>query len=206
MTSEMSEVDALLASGDYGAVASLLDAAELEAAASPPEDWPYALHMLGHMVNAELENARFVWKRAPDHRKASDEELRAVFALLQSMWNRDYPAVHRAASGAGSAWSAKLAPVVQHLEHAYRMQTMTLLTRAYTTVSVTHLARCLGVSEAEANEMGRGAGWELDAAAGMFAVVKPPATEEQTLAMENLQKLTEYTMHLSEISANEKET
>jgi hypothetical protein len=145
------------------------------------------------VVKGELENARFVWKRAPDTRRAGDEELQTVFGLLQSMWTRDYPvrregidsaltgasylymrqilnsskylhpssppllhfvllrrldnfstptrklfiypalyfpAVHHAAGGAGAAWSAKLAPVVQHLATTFRADTLALLTKA----------------------------------------------------------------------------
>jgi len=44
-----------------------------------------------------------------------------------------------------------------------------------------------------------GLGWEVDAAAGMLTVVRPPATPAQVLAMDSLQKLTEYSVHLSDI-------
>ena len=60
------QLDALLGSGDFEAIAKVLDDAELEGAGAAaadarfdPEEWPYALHMLGHMINGELENARF---------------------------------------------------------------------------------------------------------------------------------------------------
>ena len=60
------QLDALLGSGDFEAIAKVMDDSELEAAGAAaadarfdPEEWPYALHMLGHMINGELENARF---------------------------------------------------------------------------------------------------------------------------------------------------
>lgn len=86
-------MDALLGRGEFDAIAEVLDQHELETAGAQPdpEEWPYALHMLGHMVRGELENARFVWKRAPESRRANDAELKAVFGLLQSMWTRDFP-------------------------------------------------------------------------------------------------------------------
>lgn len=74
--------------------------------------------------------------------------------------------------------------------------------RAYTTVSVSHVASCLGMSEAEAKHTAEGLGWELDAPAGMLTVVQPPVSERQQLAMDSLQKLTEYTMHLSDFAAD----
>jgi hypothetical protein len=42
------QLDALLGSGDFDVIAKLLDDAELECGAH--DAWPFALHMLGHMV------------------------------------------------------------------------------------------------------------------------------------------------------------
>jgi COP9 signalosome complex subunit 8 len=73
------QLAALVSSGDLDKVSPLCDEAELALGGPLPPDWPYALHMLGHMVKGDLESARFVHKRAPEGRKAADEELRAVF-------------------------------------------------------------------------------------------------------------------------------
>lgn len=63
------------------------------------------------------------------------------------------------------------------------------------------MASCLGVSEQEAARSAAGLGWQLDAASNMLTVVKPPATEQRLAALDSLQKLTEYTVHLSDTSA-----
>jgi hypothetical protein len=54
------QLDALLGSGEFDAIAKVLDDHELESvgAQPDPEEWPYALHMLGHMVRGELEPVR----------------------------------------------------------------------------------------------------------------------------------------------------
>ena len=218
------ELDTLLESGNFEAVAKVLDEHELDRASvtanidqsdeNANDRWPYSLHMLGHMVNSDLENARFVWKRAPETRRSNDEELKAVFALLQSMWNGDYPATHHRAAGS-AVWSPKLLPMVQYLTAKYRVKTLELLTAAYTTVSVAHIAACLGASEEEAKATAKSVGWELmDAGTGgggggegmFFNVVKPPAEEISLAPLESLQKLTEYTVHLGDVSgAGDKE-
>ena len=92
--------------------------------------------VLGHMVKGDLESARFVWKRAPEPRRAADEELRAAFAVLQAMWARDYPAAHAALRWGG--WSPAAAPVVAHLAGKFRADTVALLTKVGRHVQTEH--------------------------------------------------------------------
>ena len=68
-------VDAALQAGDVSAVARLLDEAEL-CSPSPPvleEGWPAALHLLAHVYNGDLPQARFLYKRLPDAAKADPQ-------------------------------------------------------------------------------------------------------------------------------------
>jgi hypothetical protein len=38
------------------------------------EEWPFALHILGHVYNGQLEDARFLWKRIPPAFKQASAE------------------------------------------------------------------------------------------------------------------------------------
>lgn len=110
---------------------------------------------------------------------------------------RDHPGVHAAA--ASPAFTSALAPMVRHVALRHRADTIALIARAYTSVAVAHVAACLGVSEAEAIDMGTGLGWVHDAPAGMFDVVRPEPTERQGReAVDVVQRLTELAVVLDE--------
>ena len=89
--------------------------------------------------------------------------------------------------------------MVRHVALRHRADTIALIARAYTSVAVAHVAACLGVSEAEAIDMGTGLGWVHDAPAGMFDVVRPEPTERQGReAVDVVQRLTELAVVLDE--------
>jgi COP9 signalosome complex subunit 8 len=189
-----SRVDALLGGGDFDALAGHLDALELETGASA--DWPWAAHVLAHVALGNLDHARFVYQRAPEDAKEEGSELDAALAVLQCAWQRDHAGVHAAV--ASGAWSPRVAPLVRHVAARYRANTLELMSRAYTSVSVSHVVSCLGVTEQEAEETAAGLKWTLDPAARVFEVVKPEPTEKQrAVSMDVLQRLTEYTVHLA---------
>ena len=186
--------DALIRGGDLEAVAGALDALELERGTGP--DWPWAAHVLGHAALGNLAHARFVHERAPAEAQAL-AELEAARELVACLAARDHPGVHAAA--ASPAFTSALAPMVRHVALRHRADTIALIARAYTSVAVAHVAACLGVSEAEAIDMGTGLGWVHDAPAGMFDVVRPEPTERQGReAVDVVQRLTELAVVLDE--------
>ena len=204
------QIDQMLAARAFDAVAAACDAAELALGADPlPAHWPHALHMVGHMLNGDLESARFVWKRAPAVVRESDAELRMAHALLQALWVRDYPLAHRALTS--TEWSRRNQPAVVHLAESFRAATADLISRAYTTVSVSRVCDMLGFSNAsDALAMGADRGWTVDAGGGggevgagggggdmFFSVRRPSMDTAQRLSGDALQKLTEIAVHLS---------
>eukprot|EP00891_Asterochloris_glomerata_P007418 jgi/Astpho2/7418/Aster-02002 len=107
------KVQVKLAAGKFDEVAPMLD--ELELQSPDPgvldQQWPMALHMLGHIFNDHLCDARFLWKRSGDPAK-QDPEAVAAFLLLQCMWNQDFqgtsPLMHTLACHACTrlAWAS----------------------------------------------------------------------------------------------------
>ena len=96
MGSVTERVDSLIAAGDLDSVAGVCDEFEIVAggAGNVPE-WPHATHVLSRMLAGDLERARCVLERAPEHLRERDPELRAVHAVLAPMLDRDQPAVPR---------------------------------------------------------------------------------------------------------------
>ena len=152
----------------------------------------------GPEAAGDLERARCVLARAPEHLRERDPELRAVHAVLAAMLDRDQPAVH-AAAGA-HAWSPRCAPLAASLIERYRAATLDLLSRAYTTASCAHVAACLGVSVEEAAAQGVGMGWSLGED-GMFGVVRRKVDDEaEALGMDAVEKLSALMVHVTDIA------
>ena len=199
MGSVTERVDSLIAAGDLDSVAGVCDEFEIVAggAGNVPE-WPHATHVLSRMLAGDLERARCVLERAPEHLRERDPELRAVHAVLAAMLDRDQPAVH-AAAGA-HAWSPRCAPLAASLIERYRAATLDLLSRAYTTASCAHVAACLGVTVEEAAAQGVGMGWSLGED-GMFGVVRRKVDDQhEALGMDAVEKLSALMVHVTDIA------
>ncbi|KAL2650202.1 hypothetical protein R1flu_018330 [Riccia fluitans] len=178
-------------------LADLLDNLELETAASgsgiPPE-WPYAIHLLAHVVADDLNSARFVWKRMPAPVKQNNPELAAAWKIVKCLWNHEHAAVHEALRS--YSWSPEVQQVVSAIAEDYSRKVLKLLYTAYSTISVSDAAGFLGMTEQEVINYTMQHGWTLDPVAKMLTVCPIVTTVEQKTDASQLQSLTEYVFHL----------
>ncbi|KAF8405929.1 hypothetical protein HHK36_008007 [Tetracentron sinense] len=63
------------------------------------DDWPYTIHLLGHIYVDDVNSARFLWKSIPSSIKESQPEVLAAWRIGQRLWMRDYAGVHEALRG-----------------------------------------------------------------------------------------------------------
>lgn len=186
-----------LTSGQFLQIAPICDQLELELAATgeaKPADWPYALHLLGHILLNDLNAARFLWKRTPQRVKDADAELAAAWRVAQRMWQRDRAGVYDAI--AAHRWAAHAAPLVAAIREAHCARMFALLSKSYATIRVADVAASLGLSQPAAVAFTTARGWRHDAAAGMLTVHRGVAPTEQKTSLGHLQNLTEYVFHL----------
>ncbi|KAH9605623.1 hypothetical protein KSS87_002675 [Heliosperma pusillum] len=157
-------------------------------------DWPYAIHLLAHIYNADINSARFLWKSIPVAVKESQPEVVAVWSIGQKLWTKDYAAVYQAIRAFN--WTAQIQPFVTAFSESYTKKMFQLLLAAYSTISVKDTSLFLGMNENEATKYVLNEGWSLDSASQMFAVKKQSIVTEQKLDASKLQRLTEYVFHL----------
>ena len=186
------QVDALLASGAFDAVAPTLDTLELEQGVDA--HWPWAAHVLGHLARNNLELARVCFERAPESATA-DDATKAAFAMVQCARARDFPGLHEAA--ASPAWSSPagqaLAPLLKHVVASQSARALALMCRAYTTVPLAAAAANLGLTEPNAlKTLVETHGWTLDESANVLRVPPPRPTPRQHSAMQALARLTDH--------------
>ncbi|KAG5625518.1 hypothetical protein H5410_010736, partial [Solanum commersonii] len=74
------------------------------------DEWPYAIHLLGHIYSNDINSARFLWKKIPAAIKEARPEVVAVWRIGQKLWTRDYVGVHEAIRG--FSWSPEVQPFV----------------------------------------------------------------------------------------------
>ncbi|KAI8470986.1 MAG: COP9 signalosome [Monoraphidium minutum] len=188
-----------LGAKEFQEVAPILDQAELESGdPNVLQDWPCALHLLGHVYNGNLEDARLLWKRIPQAQQ-QDPEADAAWRLLQYCWNRSYPGSWQALTA--HQWSAQVQPLVDALVEKTRQRMAKLLATAYSQVSPAKAALLLGVSEADARQLAESLGWaEVPGApGGPGPMLAPRAAAADGAGLDcrgALEQLTRYMVHL----------
>ncbi|PIN00010.1 hypothetical protein CDL12_27492 [Handroanthus impetiginosus] len=98
-TMDFSALNEALAYKSYDKIADLLDTLMLQVASEGVafhEEWPYVIHLLGHIYINDINNARFLWKKIPLAVKENQPEVAAVWKIGQRLWMKDYGGVHEA--------------------------------------------------------------------------------------------------------------
>ncbi|KAK4739694.1 hypothetical protein R3W88_003391 [Solanum pinnatisectum] len=194
---DTSPLNEALASSSYDKIADICDNLILQGAAEGIEfqdEWPYAIHLLGHIYSNDINSARFLWKNIPAAIKEARPEVVAVWRIGQKLWTRDYVGVHEAIRG--FSWSPEVQPFVASFAELYKKRMFELLLSAYSTISTQDSACFLGMNENDATNYVLQQGWALDSASQMLTVKKQAVTTEQKLDPSKLQRLTEYVFHL----------
>ncbi|KAK9742570.1 hypothetical protein RND81_03G182800 [Saponaria officinalis] len=186
-----------MASKNYDIIADICDNLMLQVAAeglSFENDWPYAIHLLGHIYVGDTNSARFLWKTMPVVAKENQAEVVAVWSIGQKLWTKDYGGVYEAVRAFN--WTSQLQPFVTAFSESYTKKMFQLLLAAYSTISVQDTSLFLGMNEGDATKYVLNEGWSLDSASQMFSVKKQSVVAEQKLDASKLQRLTEYVFHL----------
>ncbi|KAI3448298.1 hypothetical protein Pfo_004963 [Paulownia fortunei] len=194
---DFSAVNEALAFKSYDQIADICDTLMLQVAAEGVafhDEWPYAIHLLGHIYINDINSARFLWKKIPSAVKASQPEVSAVWKIGQRLWMKDYGGVHEAIREFN--WSPQSQGIVAAFSELYTKRMFELLLSAYSTISIQDTALFLGMKEDDATNYALQQGWTVDPASRMLTVKKQAVTTEQKLDPSKLQRLTEYVFHL----------
>ncbi|KNA03003.1 hypothetical protein SOVF_213300 [Spinacia oleracea] len=112
-TMDFSPLTDAIASESYDKIADICDNLMLQVSAEGivfQNDWPYAIHLLGHIYAGDINSARFLWKSIPIAIKESQPEIIAVWGIGQKLWTRDYAGVYEAVRSFN--WSPQIHPFI----------------------------------------------------------------------------------------------
>ncbi|KAF5743893.1 COP9 signalosome complex subunit 8-like [Tripterygium wilfordii] len=190
---DFSRLQEALASKSYAKVATICDGLMLQVAAEGvafQDEWPYAIHLLGHIYADDINSARFLWKSIPSAIKEAQQEVVAAWRIGQRLWTRDYAGVYEAIHG--FSWNPEVQGLVAAFAVLYTKRMFQLLLSAYSTISIQDTALFLGMNEDDTMNYVVQQGWTLDPSSGMLTVKKQAVVSEQKLDPSKLQRLTEY--------------
>ncbi|KAK5847279.1 COP9 signalosome complex subunit 8 [Gossypium arboreum] len=194
---DFSVLNEALVSKSFNKIADICDNLMLQVAAEGVpfrDEWPFAIHLLGHIYIDDINSARFLWKSIPPAIKESQPEVVAAWKIGQKLWTRDYAGVYEAIRGFD--WTQQTQVLVAAFSELYTKRMFELLQSAYSTISIQDAAQFLGMSEEDASNYVLGQGWTVDPTSRMITVMKQAIVKEQKLDPGKLQRLTEYVFHL----------
>ncbi|KAL7583442.1 hypothetical protein Lser_V15G46082 [Lactuca serriola] len=194
---DFSRLTDAMASRSYDKVADICDQLMLQIASQGvafQDEWPYAVHLLGHIYLNDLNSARFLWKSVPLSIKENHPEVCAVWKIGQQLWIRNYAGVYDSIRSFN--WSAEIQDFIASFSEKYTRRMLELLMSAYSTISIQDTALFLGMNENDATNYVMQQGWNVDAASQMLTVKKQVTVTEQKIDPSKLQRLTEYVFHL----------
>ncbi|CAA0812425.1 COP9 signalosome complex subunit 8 [Striga hermonthica] len=194
---DFSALNEAVAFKSYDRIAEICDSLMLQVASEGvayQDEWPYAVHLLGHIYVNDINSARFLWKKVPSAVKEGQPEVSAVWKIGQKLWIKDYGGVHEAIREFN--WTPQTREIVAAFSELYTKRMFDLLLSAYSTISIQDTAVFLGMKEDDATNYALGHGWTVDPATQMLTVQKQAVANEQKLDPSKLQRLTEYVFHL----------
>ncbi|XP_022758143.1 COP9 signalosome complex subunit 8-like [Durio zibethinus] len=194
---DFSVLNEALASKSFDKIADICDNLILQVAAEGvpfQDEWPFTIHLLGHIYVDDINSARFLWKSIPPAIKESQPELVAAWKIGQKLWTRDYAGVYEAIRGFD--WIQETEVLIAAFSELNTKRMFELLLSAYSTISIHDAAQFLGMSEEDVTNYVLRQGWTVDSDSQMLTVTKQAIVREQKLDPGKLQCLTEYVFHL----------
>ncbi|XP_027879359.1 COP9 signalosome complex subunit 8 isoform X3 [Xiphophorus couchianus] len=189
------------------------EAQELEAPGGIATPQVYAQMLALYLLNNDMNNARYLWKRIPQAIKSANPELAAIWAVGQRIWQRDFPGIYTTI--AAHQWSENILPVMEALRaemmkmmaillltmmlstESSRQRAYSLVAQAYTSITAEDFAAFVGYSVEEAVKGVVSQGWQADPATRMVMPKKPDPPPVSLVPNEQqLARLTDYVAFL----------
>jgi COP9 signalosome complex subunit 8 len=179
---------------DFTKVVQDLENQELESPNCVATHQVYEQLLAYYLLQRDLTNAKFLWKRIPMTLKNVNPDLALVWGVGQKMWQRDFPGIYESLK---KEWPEHLKPIMDHLCESTRKRAFELVSHAYSWISASEFAAIMGMSVNESIEAAKTRGWGYDATTQMLTPSKLEEPPEAVITSEqHLRCLTEYVSFL----------
>ncbi|KAL7294812.1 hypothetical protein TKK_0011742 [Trichogramma kaykai] len=148
-----------------------------------------------YLYQNELCLAKFLWQRIPANVKMACSDLRKIWSVGKKMWTRDWEEVHIALN---VEWNANVREIMQALKGKVQERVLKLVGDAYASLDLVTLSKMIGMSLDKTKEVAEQRGWNLvgNTVKPTKAVPKSNASTTETIAEEQLHKLTQFVSFL----------
>uniref|UniRef100_A0A0A9W9W4 COP9 signalosome complex subunit 8 n=1 Tax=Lygus hesperus TaxID=30085 RepID=A0A0A9W9W4_LYGHE len=164
---------------------------QVQGGVAPPD--VYARLLAIYLLQYDLCNAKFLWKRIPPSVKAQNAEIGNIWAVGKAMWLRDAPGIYTALNS--TQWSDDVAPIMAALVDKVRERCLGLVSQAYTSVTLDTLSKLLGVSPSEAGTIALSNSWTVEDKLA-YPIKPQPQQKQLTSTEQQLQILTNFVSFL----------
>ncbi|KAH9489601.1 COP9 signalosome complex subunit 8 [Bulinus truncatus] len=175
---------------DYAQLGTDLEKQELEYGASPASPVLYSQLLAIYLLQNDLCNAKFLWKRIPLSIKQMSPELGTIWQVAQKMWSKDYAATYEALQ---KEWSEDVKNIMAAVEESVRNRALRLVQLAYSNIHADDLATFVGMPVDKAIQAAVDSGWEMDSNTRTLVpkALDPPAAPT-IMNEQHLSVLTQY--------------
>ncbi|GFR86691.1 COP9 signalosome complex subunit 8 [Elysia marginata] len=193
---------AAVATPDFQQLSLDLEKQELENGNSPCTASQYSQLLALYLVQCDLCNAKFLWKRIPQNIKQGCPELSNIWSVGQKMWLKDYTGTYDALQ---KDWSDDVKGIMASLQvnaslffsplakDSVRERALRLVRLAYSSIAADDFATFVGMPVDKAIQAAQTEGWEVDLENRIITPQKLEALPAPTIMSEqHLSVLTDY--------------
>ncbi|XP_041476605.1 COP9 signalosome complex subunit 8-like [Lytechinus variegatus] len=185
-----------MASFDAISLVEQCEQQELEAPGGVATSELYKKLLALYLLQNDLNNAKFLWKRIPASVKTGDPELGFIWDIGQNMWQRDFSS-SKLYSALNREWSDGIKEIVSALSDSVKQRLFQLVGNAYTSIEADQFASYLGMSKEQAINAVQEEGWSYNSTTQMILPIKPVSSREAPVPSEQqIAQLTEFVAFL----------
>ena len=120
----------------------------------------YSQLLMYYLLENDVINAKFLWKRIPSSLKDQSEELNSIWKVGKFLWKKDLVNIYSAISG--YEWSSSIAPLMKKLAEMLRESSLKLISKVYTVIKIESLCALLGAQEEEVLSLVSSFPWKVE--------------------------------------------
>ena len=158
----------------------------------------YKKLLLIYLVETDLTNAKFLWKRMPLELK-NDNEMSAIWKIGQSLWKREFSNIYSVVRSMD--WSEDLKGLIELFCEMLRKRLVKLVEESYSIIKFDDLCKFLGIAEEQLVEIAATNSWTLDTENRLVKISQSDnkliqASGSEGNSAELLHRLTQYVSFL----------
>lgn len=179
---------------DFSDLGRQLELQELESPSGIGQPQLYGQLLAVYLLENDLTNAKFLWKRIPQNIKTANADLALIWNVGQKMWQRDFPAIYESLN---KEFPEYIKPLMTAILESTRKRAFTLVAKAYSYISTDDFSHFVGMPVNDAVDAAVKEGWKADSQTKMLT----PAPLEKAVDLllpseEQLARLTDFVSFL----------